>query len=242
MPFDKGSYFCTNCAKKVFDFTQKTDIEIQNHIQKTGSACGVFLPSQLNRPLIDRTPKTSWREKTLETYLKIHLKKKKNIWNFAYAAMLYVFLLLTGCKVDNYAFTFKKSVQIEQISKANKSYRDSLSKQGAVIFGGFEVAQDVDYEGGDHVLVQEYIKHLETHPKILKKSPIFIDLHIDEKGKVYDVEVFNTNLNSKEKREIKNIGISKLKTFAPAYDFTGRYRKAVKGIILKDKNIQKEEI
>lgn len=50
-PEEKGR-FCLSCQKKVYDFTTSSDRQILETIQTQGKVCGRFLPSQLERPLI----------------------------------------------------------------------------------------------------------------------------------------------------------------------------------------------
>ncbi len=60
-PVQQGRY-CGACQKVVVDFTQMTDGQILDVIKKAGGRhpCGRYLPSQLDRPLLDNRPKTTF--------------------------------------------------------------------------------------------------------------------------------------------------------------------------------------
>lgn len=143
-------------------------------------------------------------------------------------------MLLNGCKVDDYAIKKTKSVHVEIMLKEHKKYVDSLTLENRVMCLEPYLPIDVEYESGESHLIKEYMKHLKNYPRIVRKLPIFIDLCIDEKGKVYDVDIFNTNLNIKMKEQIKSIGINKLQLFAPATNWNSSPRKAIKSIVLEN--------
>ena len=60
-PVQQGRY-CGACQKVVVDFTQMTDGQILDVFKKAGGGhpCGRYLPSQLDRPLLDTRPKTTF--------------------------------------------------------------------------------------------------------------------------------------------------------------------------------------
>ena len=60
-PAQQGRY-CGACQKVVVDFTQMTDGQILEVFKKAGGRhpCGRYLPSQLDRPLLDNRPKTTF--------------------------------------------------------------------------------------------------------------------------------------------------------------------------------------
>lgn len=57
---EKGR-FCSSCQKKVHDFTMASDREIIAILRKSDEACGRFLPSQLEREIVEQKEKsTAW--------------------------------------------------------------------------------------------------------------------------------------------------------------------------------------
>jgi hypothetical protein len=59
-PQDQGR-FCMNCSKVVVDFTEMSNTQILNYVQKSSNTCGRFLHSQINTALTAPAPsKFSW--------------------------------------------------------------------------------------------------------------------------------------------------------------------------------------
>ncbi|NUY79686.1 carboxypeptidase-like regulatory domain-containing protein [Flavobacterium sp. MAH-1] len=57
---EKGR-FCSSCQKKAHDFTMASDREIIAILRKSDEACGRFLPSQLEREIVEQKEKsTAW--------------------------------------------------------------------------------------------------------------------------------------------------------------------------------------
>ncbi|MCW3465873.1 carboxypeptidase-like regulatory domain-containing protein [Chitinophaga nivalis] len=65
----KEGRYCSECRKTVIDFSLLTDAAISHRLQQAnGEVCGMFLPSQLNRPL-EVAPKKRWLPVALLTGL-----------------------------------------------------------------------------------------------------------------------------------------------------------------------------
>lgn len=52
MSFMKGGRFCENCRKKVHDFTQYSNQELDDFLSKNSTVCGRFRVEQIDRDLI----------------------------------------------------------------------------------------------------------------------------------------------------------------------------------------------
>lgn len=58
-PTDNG-WFCKGCKKKVFDFTQYSDEQLARIRKNKEGRCGMFMESQINRPLMVPQKKNFW--------------------------------------------------------------------------------------------------------------------------------------------------------------------------------------
>jgi hypothetical protein len=210
-------YFCNRCAKKVIDFTRKTDTEIQTYMEEAESPiCGIFLKTQLNRPL-----KTSWQEKTLEKYFTVRLQKKKSLWNGIYAMGLYVVLLLSGCNADAIAQDVGKPRQ-EQTLKTDTA--NCVTDATNSVFGEFGQVRNAEYPKGGIIGFRKTVQNL-----LLAKIPetsrtnesITVRFTVNEEGKIEDV-VFLKNSPKKYIQEIiEDILYNKVEKFSPALNHKG---------------------
>jgi hypothetical protein len=229
IPNQEG-YFCQHCAKNVINFTQKTDIEIQTYMEEAESPiCGMFLKTQLNRPL-----KTSWQEKTLEKYFTVRFQKKKSLWNGVYAMALYIILLLSWCKVEESVAQNIEKPQQEQTLKKDSSVcvKDTINS-ALVDFG--EMPPDAQYPTGINGFRQTIQNLLQA--KIPEKDRInkntIVQFVINKEGKIESV-IFQSNLPQKYVQEIiEDILYNKVEKFSPALNHKGEPVKTRKSIPVK---------
>jgi len=211
-------YFCLNCQKKVIDFTKKTDVEIQMYMEEAENpVCGMFLNSQLNRPL-----QTTWQEKTLEKYFAIRFQKKKSLWNSVYATALYIVLLLSGCKVENSsAQIVTKPIQEQNIPK--KDTLNHTSEENNAHLMAFGCVQNAEYEGGINVLrktIQELL-YAKIPENERTKERTYVQFTVNEEGKIKDVTFVKNPPTEYIQEIIKDILYNKLEKFIPAHNHKG---------------------
>ena len=65
---EKGK-FCSFCKKNVIDFTMQSDTSILNSLKENMNMCGRFLPSQLDRVLVERAEKSVYWQIGLASFL-----------------------------------------------------------------------------------------------------------------------------------------------------------------------------
>ncbi|MCU0440093.1 MAG: hypothetical protein MUC49_19570 [Raineya sp.] len=226
---DKEGYFCQHCAKKVIDFTQKTDSEIQTYMEEAESpVCGMFLKTQLNRPL-----KTSWQEKTLEKYFAVRLQKKKSLWNGVYAMGLYALLLLSGCKTDITAQNVEKTKQEQVLNKDTTNCVKDTVNSALMDFG--EMPPDAQYPTGINGF-RKTIQNL-LWAKIPEKDRVnentIVQFVVNKEGKIETI-VFLKNPPTEYIQEIiKDILYNKVEKFSPALNHKGEPVKTRKSIPIK---------